>query len=131
MRTRTLLLAGLAFALAGCPRSKSDEAPERAPIVFAEDIPLEVENRNFNDVVIYLRREGTRTRIGEVTGSMSVTLLIPRTLLSGVTREVQFVADPVGADRTITSSPVMIRPGEHVHLVIENHFRAANIAVVQ
>ena len=126
---RTLHLAALVLALAGCGR---DPRPEDiTPIAFTVDIALEVDNRNFNDVVIYLRREGTRTRIGEVTGSTNVTLMIPRTLLSGVTREVQFQADPVGADRTITSYPVFIRPGEHVHLTIENNFRAATIQVVQ
>ena len=125
----TLRVVALSLALAGCGR---DPGPEQyTPLTFTADIPIEVENRNFNDVVIYLRREGTRTRIGEVTGSMNVTLLIPRTLLSGITREVQFQADPVGADRTITSYPVFIRPGEHVHLTIENNFRAATIQVVQ
>ena len=125
----TLRLLALTLALAGCGR---DPAPEDArPIGFTDDIALEVDNRNFNDVVIYLRREGTRTRIGEVTGSMFATLMIPRALLSGVTREVQFQADPVGADRTVTSFPVFIRPGEHVHLTIENNFRAATIQVVQ
>jgi hypothetical protein len=125
----TLRLLALSLALAGCGR---DPRPEDIqPIGFTDDIALEVDNRNFSDVVIYLRREGTRTRIGEVTGSMFVTLMIPRTLLSGITREVQFQADPVGADRTITSYPVFIRPGEHVHLTIENNFRAATIQVVQ
>lgn len=125
----TLRLLALTLALAGCGR---DPAPEDArPIGFTNDIALEVDNRNFNDVVIYLRREGTRTRIGEVTGSMFATLMIPRALLSGITREVQFQADPVGANRTITSYPVFIRPGEHVHLTIENNFRAATIQVVQ
>jgi len=125
----TLRLLALSLALAGCGR---DPRPENTqPIGFTDDIALEVDNRNFSDVVIYLRREGTRTRIGEVTGSMFVTLMIPRTLLSGITREVQFQADPVGADRTITSYPVFIRPGEHVHLTIENNFRAATIQVVQ
>jgi hypothetical protein len=125
----TLRLLALSLALAGCGR---DPRPEDIqPIGFTDDIALEVDNRNFNDVVIYLRREGTRTRIGEVTGSMLVTLMIPRSLLSGITREVQFQADPVGADRTITSYPVFIRPGEHVHLTIENNFRAATIQVVQ
>ena len=125
----TLRLLALTLALAGCGR---DPAPEDArPIGFTDDIALEVDNRNFNDVVIYLRREGTRTRIGEVTGSMFATLMIPRSLLSGITREVQFQADPVGADRTITSFPVFIRPGEHIHLTIENNFRAATIQVVQ
>ena len=125
----TLRLLALSLALAGCGR---DPRPEDIqPIGFTDDIALEVDNRNFNDVVIYLRREGIRTRIGEVTGSMLVTLMIPRSLLSGITREVQFQADPVGADRTITSYPVFIRPGEHVHLTIENNFRAATIQVVQ
>jgi hypothetical protein len=125
----TLRLLALSLALAGCGR---DPRPEDIqPIGFTDDIALEVDNRNFSDVVIYLRREGTRTRIGEVTGSMLVTLMIPRSLLSGITREVQFQADPVGADRTITSYPVFIRPGEHVHLTIENNFRAATIQVVQ
>ena len=125
----TLRLLVLALTLVGCGR---DPRPEDVtPVGFTEDIALEVDNRNFNDVVIYLRREGVRTRIGEVTGSMFATLMIPRALLSGITREVQFQADPVGADRTITSFPVFIRPGEHVHLTIENNFRAANIQVVQ
>lgn len=125
----TLRLLALSLAIAGC---RGDPRPEDiTPITFTADVALEVDNRNFNDVVIYLRREGTRTRIGEVTGSQNVTLMIPRSLLSGVTREIQFQADPVGADRTITSFPVYIRPGEHVHLTIENNFRAANIEVVQ
>jgi hypothetical protein len=125
----SLRLLTLCLAVAACGNDPRPE--ESAPITFTGDIALEVDNRNFNDVVIYLRREGTRTRIGEVTGSMNATLMIPRSLLSGVTREVQFQADPVGADRTITSYPVFIRPGEHVHLTIENNFRAATIQVVQ
>jgi hypothetical protein len=125
----TLRLLVIALALAGC--SRDPRPSDLTPVAFTEDVPLEVDNRNFSDMVIYLRREGVRTRIGEVTGSMFATLMIPRALLSGVTREVQFQADPVGADRTVTSFPVFIRPGDHVHLTIENGIRAATIQVVQ
>lgn len=129
MRAPALLLLGL--ALAACARFGRGGDGEPLPERFLADVPVEVVNRNYLDAVVYLGRAGTRIRLGEAAGHATTTLFIPHELLQAATHEIQFVVDPIGEQRTLLSRPVMIVPGEHVHLTIAGRFRELHADVIR
>jgi hypothetical protein len=78
---------------------------------------LEVDNRDFADMAIYVVNSGQRIRIGTVTGNTKAELTIPNTLLGG-TRRLQFVADPIGGNRAAVSSEIYVAAGDRVVLIV-------------
>ncbi len=105
-----LLLLVVLFA--GCSKKPFDE--DAAP-----ETTVEVQNNNFYDMNIYIVRSGQRVRIGHVGGGQTRELRIPVYLAESSSR-VQFLADPVGGNRTPTSHEVYITPGSRVRLIIPN-----------
>lgn len=77
------------------------------------DVSVTVENRNWQDVVIFAIRGGNRVRLGMVTGMSTVGFVIE----SEMTRSLQFqlVADPIGALEVYSSDRVRIEPGDQIH----------------
>lgn len=115
---RRMLLALLPAVLAGapliaCSRSKPAAAPSpNAPTT------VRVENQGFPDMVIYLvEQNGTRHRLGTVSGSSTQVLTIPPNLLFGGTT-LRFIADPIGGRRTPVSDQITVLPGDQVTLTI-------------
>jgi len=132
MQRRWFLAAALAVLSAGCARSKTNVA-QPAP-EFLADVPLEVENRSFLDVTVYILQQGNRQRIGSVSGASTTTVLIRKQLLVGYTGELRFIADPVGSPNAVVSDAVSIRPGEHIHWTLDKVGSAgvrSSISVVQ
>lgn len=116
----------------GCRRPKGEV--EQPVAEFLADVPLEVENRNFLDVTVYILQQGNRRRLGTVTGSSTGTVMIPKELLRSYAGELRFVVDPIGSRNTVVSDAVSIRPGEHIHLTLDTIGRSGirpSIAVVQ
>ncbi|MEZ4699267.1 MAG: hypothetical protein R2834_02970 [Rhodothermales bacterium] len=100
----------LALALAGCAKKPFDRdaTPETS---------VEVQNNNFYDMNLYIVRAGQRTRLGFINSGQTRTFRIPVYLAEGSTR-IQFLADPVGGNRTPTTQEIFVTPGETVRLVI-------------
>jgi hypothetical protein len=102
----TLLLA------AACGRSPSRSEPSpNTPAV------LRVENQHFTDMVIYAVSGGSRVRLGIATGNSTKSFTIPNYLIRGA-RQLQFVADPIGGNRTPVSQEMTVRPGDIISLTI-------------
>ncbi len=99
-------------AFSGC--SRSARAP-REPLT--AETAVRVENRNFADMNIFVIRAGQRIRLGTVTGLSTRVLEIPRSVMAGPT-PLQFLADPIGSNRTPISQEITVQPGDEVGLVI-------------
>jgi hypothetical protein len=83
-----------------------------------EPATIQVENRAFTDMTIYvIESGGSRRRLGIATGASTSSFTIPATLV-GLGRELQFMADPIGSNRTATSNRLWVSPGQQVTLLI-------------
>jgi len=117
---RRLLLPLLALlALPACATTRSgdpsDPAAERRPE--PEPTTLLVDNQSFLDANIYVLRGGQRVRLGMARGNGRTRLTIPANLIFGATT-MQFLADPVGSNRTPVSSEIRVDAGDEVRLTI-------------
>lgn len=114
MIMRRLLLASLAIAVGtascGGPRSRARAEAERAVV--------EVENRAFSDMTVYVvEGAGARRRLGLATGASTTTFTIPSSVV-GLGRELQFIVDPIGSTRTAITNSLFVTPGQRVRMVI-------------
>jgi hypothetical protein len=107
-----LLLGTLVLLAPACakPAEKEEAAPETEAI-------LEVDNRGFYDMTIYVVRSSTRLRIGIAPGLKVTTFSLKRHII-GQGSDLQFMADPIGGNRTPVSQRMYVSPGEIVHLTI-------------
>jgi hypothetical protein len=110
------------------PDSAAADVPAQR---FDADVPLEVENHHWLDVNVYLVLRGNRTRLGTVTGSRTETLQIPRQHLSGYAGDLRFAAEPIGSREGLLSDYITLRPGDHVHWVLESQLNRSSIEVVR
>lgn len=78
---------------------------------------LEVDNRGFADMTVYVINAGQRIRLGTATGNSTTKLTIPPSVLTGA-RQLQFLADPIGGRRTAVSDQIYVSPGDQVTLTI-------------
>jgi hypothetical protein len=67
--------------------------------------------------VYVVESAGARRRLGLATGVSTTVFSIPASVV-GNGRELQFIVDPIGSDRTATSNSLFVMPGERVTLVI-------------
>ena len=78
---------------------------------------VQVQNRNFYDMQLYVVRFGERQRLGLATGNQTTTFELPRNWLdTGGT--VQFVASPVGSNQVSWSQQLSVQPGDVVRLQV-------------
>jgi hypothetical protein len=103
------------LALPACastqPGDPEEPAAERQPTT------LVVENQRFLDANIYVVRGGQRIRLGLAAGNSRTRLVIPPSLIFGVTT-LQFIADPVGAPRAPVSNEISVTEGDEVRMTI-------------
>ena len=95
--------------IAACSAKSGDEG-DAEPIEV--DVQITIENRNWQDVVVFAIRGGNRVRLGLVTSQRTETFVVK----SEMTRTGQFhlLADPVGSLTTYDSGEVRIEPGDQV-----------------
>jgi hypothetical protein len=109
---RAVLLVLLASAaLAACAPGRRAPAPESARTT------VRIENANFSDMTIYAVRGSQRVRVGLANGSSTTTLVIPATLLSGLT-PLRFIADPIGGRANPVTEEITVSPGDQVVMYI-------------
>ena len=116
--SRLLLVPILALLAAGaCARhSADDEGDELEPV--RASTTVRVENRSFDNVVVYvLSASGMRRRLGEVSGTSSMTFEIPKTMIFGAT-SLRFQVDPIGGSRSPISQDIVVSAGDQVQLVV-------------
>lgn len=85
------------------------------PNPFAEtgrsSVHVEVQNRSWADVIVFVRAGSTMRRLGMVPAQNLRAFVIPRSLSTPGT-EVHLRADPVGSDVAQESPPVVLGGGE-------------------
>jgi hypothetical protein len=119
--TGTVLICLL---LAGACSTTSRRQPEQAPVDLNADGPavrdetlVRVENQNLADMTIYVYRGSQRMRLGRARGNGTTDLVIPKSMVSGVT-ELRFQAEPLGNQRGVISQPLPVTPGDIVDFLI-------------
>lgn len=113
MKTPSIVLGLLLAAVPACSTLKQqpDVASQTAPTM------LEVDNRGFVDMTIYVVRNSQRTRLGTATGNQKTQLVIPPGILSGIST-LRFIADPIGGRRNSVSEEISVVPGDRIGLMI-------------
>lgn len=112
--TRTLVLLMLLLAASSCGLGR------RGPAADQPQTTVEVENRNFLDMRVYVLRGSQWVRLGTVTGLSTQVLPIPSGMIFGAT-PLRFRADPVGGRGTPISHEITVSPGDQVRMVIPNY----------
>ena len=142
MNTRRLALLGVVpFIATVCTSAHKAPPSEDVP---ADVLALEVENRNWSDVVIYVLHDGSRTRFAQVTAAKSATLPIPTRLVSS-SGTIQLLVHRIGghddampalggpafaAARDDYLSPVVsVRTGYTVALTLEDNLQRSPIGI--
>lgn len=116
--SRLLLVPILTLLAAGaCARqSAGGEGDEVEPV--RASTTVRVENRSFDNVVVYvISSSGMRRRLGEVSGTSSMTFEIPRNMIFGAT-SLRFQVDPIGGSRSPISQDIVVSAGDQVQLVV-------------
>ena len=81
--------------------------------------PVQVTNRNWSSMEIYVVGQSQRVRLGRVASGKSKRFTIPAYLLSGAT-PLRFVMESSGAQPDVLSESFVVTPGEEVILIIPN-----------
>lgn len=97
---------------------------------------LTVQNRNYQDVVVWLERQGTRTRLGNVNSASTRRFVIPRRFLV-FADEFRFVAEAIGRRDATTgartlraaSPPLFVGPGQRLTWTLESGLERSFIGV--
>ncbi len=93
-----------------------------------EPITLQVENRNWNDIVIYAMVNGTRTRLTNVGATRTVTIRLPHSVMPS-SQMLDLVLDPLGSRTTFRTGAILVNSGQKVRLLIENELRLTTWSV--
>ena len=105
---------GMLTIVSACYRnSDPDDVAEQAPPTY-----LKVQNQAFLDMTMYVIRNSQRIRLGTVTGNTTGRLLIPNNLLFNGNGTLQFMAAPIGGNRTPISQEISVSAGDEVMLTI-------------
>ncbi len=109
LRSLSLLLL-LVAVTTGCGSSKTGTRTQAKTVV-------EVENRNFNDMTVYVIRESLRQRLGIVSGGARRSFPLPDFIVEGG-RTLRFQADPIGGRARPVSQDITVFPGDTVIFII-------------
>ena len=113
MTRRTFAWCACALLVAGCAH-RTRVGHEPTP---QAETALKVENQNFLDMDVYVRRQGQRIRIGMVPG-LSTRVLMLRPDIVGNISELQFEMHPIGARQNPISERITVHPGDVIELTI-------------
>jgi hypothetical protein len=78
---------------------------------------VRVDNRTLADMTIYAYQSTHRIRLGRAAGNTVTNIVIPGSIISGVT-ELRFYAEPMGNARGAISEPIPVSPGDQVDFTI-------------
>ena len=105
----------LPLLLVACSTGSSEDG---TPSPARGSATLEVQNRNFLDMTIYVVDGGQRQRLGVARGNATTSLTIPDRLIRGGASSLRFLCDPIGSQGLPVSEEIMVEPGDTVELVI-------------
>jgi hypothetical protein len=125
MKVRAALpLLAISLALTSCMLLKK-KGPPADP---TQPVTLEIENNNWQDVVIYALVDGTRTRLGSVGAANRTKLEIPLGAMR-LPGNMTLLLDPLGSRATYRAGPMSVSFGNLVRLKVENELRLTSWTV--
>ncbi len=90
---------------------------------------MSVENRTFQDVVIWVIYDGIRSRVGTVTATASGNFVMKSEILRQP-GTLQFAAHAVGEGRRVfVSERIGVQPGQRVEWILEPGFERSSLTV--
>ena len=113
MTRRSFAWCACALLVAGCAR-RAKSSGEYTP---QAETALKVENQNFLDMDVYVRRQGQRIRVGTVPGLTTQTFMLRPDIVGNVS-ELQFEMHPIGARQNPISERITVHPGDVIELTI-------------
>ena len=125
---RFLLLAAFPLAGPACHHAARETVRPPAPNDAAADIPLEIANHNWLDVIIYVVRDGQPTRVGIANATSSSSFTLPVRML-GQGREIRLWGHPIGGTGGTLTESVVVQPGEWIEWTLESDLRRSAIGV--
>jgi hypothetical protein len=118
-------VATVLFCTGACAANK--KGPEKtAPV--PEEMPVEITNHNWADVVVYAVHLGTRYRLGMVTGMSQRVLEVPRSVNTAAEGN-SLLADPIGSDDFYQTQNIVTGPGDAIILVVESNLGISRYSV--
>jgi len=121
------VLAGLVLTLAACAPARPVEHVGFVQPVAPEESTLIVQNDYLREMDIYAVTGSTRVRLGSVMTGATARVRVPHQLL--VKPELQLQVDPVGPDAAFTFSPIVVRPGVTVELMVATSLPMSSYSV--
>lgn len=91
------------------------------------DIPVEVDNHNYLDIVVFAMQGEATNRLGSVTGLSSRSLTVPGQLV--VAGRIRLLVDPVGSREAYLTEDIMVNPGDVVVLQVGSVIRQSSWSV--
>jgi hypothetical protein len=126
--TYAVVLAAVPLSEAACHHHAAETNPPPTPAAAASDVPLEIANHNWLDVIIYVVRDGQPTRLGIASASSSATFTVPARLL-GQGREIRLWGHPIGGTGGTLTESVVVQPGQWVEWTLESDLDRSAIGV--
>jgi hypothetical protein len=123
-----LLLAAVPLSQAACHHHATETSPPPAPSEGSTDVPLEIANHNWLDVIIYVVRDGQPMRLGIANASSSASFTVPARLL-GQGREMRLWGHPIGGTGGALTESVVVQPGQWVEWTLESDLDRSAIGV--
>ncbi len=99
----------------------------RNPAPARSEVSVEVENRNWSDITVYLLAGGLPQRLGMVTSLRTTTLAFPSQRLNAGSG-VRLRALPV-AGASYTTETILVLPGQTITWTLENVLHHSSLTV--
>jgi len=113
MRRRSLI-AVICALVVGCAARTDTPNPFETGRSGGGQIELRVENLNFNDATLHAVSDGSRVRLGRVTGKSQATFQVDWPFVRDLRVEISLLASSDYTTRRLTVSP-----GESIRLLIQ------------
>lgn len=123
-----VLLAAALLAATACGIGRGSDDGQPRPNYRDNPVTLEVENRSWATMHVYVVSGGQWESLGQVTSQTTESYELSSSML-GTSDEVRLAADPVGSTRAYLSDPVLVRPGDRVSWTLQNNLSMSSVMV--
>lgn len=122
-------LAAVLLATAACGAfSRGEEDGPPRPNYDDNPVTVEVENRAWSTMHVYVISGGQWESLGQVSSQTTETYEIGASMMA-TTDEIRLAADPVGSTRAYFSDPILVRPGDRVSWTLQNNLAMSSVMV--
>jgi hypothetical protein len=102
--------------------------PARPRLLSPDLAALEVTNKNWEDLLVYISKGESEMRLGIVPGLSTRTLFVPASFIASGTG-FQLVAGPRSAPRRYISQPFDASPGRSIYWIVDYHITTSSVTV--